>query len=159
MQPIGMMKMQCVTIYPNIYECVPDFMKIHHERFWTFYGYFSNEARELRSNKTQLEQFPRNTLIFQNSIWMIPNSFRQKRLMCRSASDCSRFLNCLSRKQSEKYSAKWDRGLIWDHVGMRHLVQRKFANWLYVDSTKGTNQRGCEIVWPTFVFIILSGQR
>ena len=25
-------------------------------------------------------------------------------------SDCSRLLNCLCRKQSEKYSAKWDRG-------------------------------------------------
>ena len=89
---------------------------------------------------------------------MIPNSFRQKRLPCRSASDCSRLLNCLSRKQSEKYSANRDRGLIWDYVGLRHLVQRKCANWLYVDSTKGTKQRGCEIVGPTFVFIILSSQ-
>ena len=26
-------KMQCVTIYPNIYECVSDYMKIHHDRF------------------------------------------------------------------------------------------------------------------------------
>ena len=30
---IGMMKMQCVTLYPNIYECVSNYMKIHHDRF------------------------------------------------------------------------------------------------------------------------------
>ena len=30
---IGMMKMQWVTINPNIYECASDFMKIHHDRF------------------------------------------------------------------------------------------------------------------------------
>ena len=24
LKPLGMMKMQCVTIYPNIYECVSD---------------------------------------------------------------------------------------------------------------------------------------
>ena len=36
LKSIGMMKMQCVTIYPNIYECVFDYMKIHHDRFWTF---------------------------------------------------------------------------------------------------------------------------
>ena len=33
MKPIGMMKIQCVTIFPNIYECVSDYMKIHHDRF------------------------------------------------------------------------------------------------------------------------------
>ena len=33
MKPIGMMKMQWVTINPNIYECASDFMKIHHDRF------------------------------------------------------------------------------------------------------------------------------
>ena len=32
-KPIGMIKMQCVTIYANIYECVSDDMKIHHDRF------------------------------------------------------------------------------------------------------------------------------
>ena len=32
---------------------------------------------------------------------MVPNSFRQKRLPCRSVSDCSRLLNCLYRRQSE----------------------------------------------------------
>ena len=48
------------------------------------------------------EQFPRNKQ-------KVP--FRQKRLPCRSVSDCSRLLNCLYRKQSEKYSAKWDQGL------------------------------------------------
>ena len=32
-KPIEMMKMQCVTIFPNIYECFPDYMKIHHDRF------------------------------------------------------------------------------------------------------------------------------
>ena len=41
---------------------------------------------------------------------MIPISFRQKRSPCRSVSDCSRLLNCLYRKQSEKCSAKCDRG-------------------------------------------------
>ena len=37
LKPIGMMKTQSVTIYPNIYECVSDYMKIHHDRFLTFY--------------------------------------------------------------------------------------------------------------------------
>ena len=41
---------------------------------------------------------------------MITISFRQKRLPCRPVSDCSGLLNFLHRKQSEKYSAKWDRG-------------------------------------------------
>ena len=48
--------------------------------------------------------------MFQNSIWMIPISFRQIRLPCRSVSDCSRLLSCLYCEQSEEYSAKWDRG-------------------------------------------------
>ena len=33
LKPIGMMKMQCVIIYSNIYECVCDYRKIHHDRF------------------------------------------------------------------------------------------------------------------------------
>ena len=33
LKPIGMMEMQCVTINPNICECVYDYMKIHHDRF------------------------------------------------------------------------------------------------------------------------------
>ena len=33
LKPIGMMEMQCVTIYPNLYEYVSDYMKIHHDRF------------------------------------------------------------------------------------------------------------------------------
>ena len=41
---------------------------------------------------------------------MISISFRQKRILCQLVSDCSRLLNCLCRKQSEKYLAKWDRG-------------------------------------------------
>ena len=45
LKPIGMMKMPCVTIYPNIYECVSDYMKIYHDHFWTFYGHFPNEVR------------------------------------------------------------------------------------------------------------------
>ena len=32
-KPIRMMKMQCVTIYPNSYEYVSDYMKIHNDRF------------------------------------------------------------------------------------------------------------------------------
>ena len=36
--------------------------------------------------------------------------FRQKQLAHRLVSDCSQLLNCLYRKQSEKYSAKWNRG-------------------------------------------------
>ena len=35
-KPIRMMKMKSVTIYPNIYECVSDYMKIHYDRFGTF---------------------------------------------------------------------------------------------------------------------------
>ena len=33
LKPIGIMKMQCETVYPNIYACVSDYMKIHHDRF------------------------------------------------------------------------------------------------------------------------------
>ena len=33
LKPIGMMKMHCVTIYPNSYECVSGCMKIHHGGF------------------------------------------------------------------------------------------------------------------------------
>ena len=33
LKPIGMMKMHCVTIYLNIYECVSDNMVIHNDRF------------------------------------------------------------------------------------------------------------------------------
>ena len=33
LKTIGMMKMQCVTSYPIFYECVSDYMKIHHDRF------------------------------------------------------------------------------------------------------------------------------
>ena len=31
LKPIGMMKMQCITIYLNIKECISDYMKIHHD--------------------------------------------------------------------------------------------------------------------------------
>ena len=44
---------------------------------------------------------------------MISIYFRQKRLPCQPVSDCSQLLNCLYRKQSEKCSAKWDRGFRW----------------------------------------------
>ena len=44
LKPIGMMQMQCVIIHPNIYECVSDYMKIYHDRFWKFYGHFANVA-------------------------------------------------------------------------------------------------------------------
>ena len=33
LKPIGMMKTQRETVYPNIYECVSDYMKIYHDRF------------------------------------------------------------------------------------------------------------------------------
>ena len=36
LKPIGMMKMLCVIIYENIYECVSDYMKHQHDHFWTF---------------------------------------------------------------------------------------------------------------------------
>ena len=52
----------------------------------------------------------RNMQIVYNSIWIITISFRQTRLPCRLVSECSRLHNCLYRKQSENYSAKWDRG-------------------------------------------------
>ena len=47
LKSIRMMKMQCVTIaiYPKIYKCVSDYMKIYHHPFWTFYGHFAYEAR------------------------------------------------------------------------------------------------------------------
>ena len=45
LKPIGLMKMQCVTIYPSIYEWVSVYMKIHHDRFWTLYRHFANVAR------------------------------------------------------------------------------------------------------------------
>ena len=31
------------TIYPNIYNYVSDYMKIHHDHFRTFYGQFANK--------------------------------------------------------------------------------------------------------------------
>ena len=42
---------------------------------------------------------------------MISISFRQIWVLCQPVSDCLRLLNCLYRKQSETYSAKWDCGL------------------------------------------------
>ena len=33
LKPIGMMKMQCVTVCSNIYECVSDYMEIHNDSF------------------------------------------------------------------------------------------------------------------------------
>ena len=135
LKPIGMMKMQCVTMYPNIYECVSDMM-IRHDRFWTFYGHFANEARKLRINKTKWEQFPRKKQIVQNIIWMISISFRKKRLPCRSVSDWSRSLNCLYRKQSEKCSAKCDRGLIhFQNIGyalwFKALLTETRMKWIH----------------------------
>ena len=44
LKPIGMMKMH-TTVYPNIFECVSDHMKIHLDRSFTFYRHFANEAR------------------------------------------------------------------------------------------------------------------
>ena len=54
---------------------------------------------------------------------MISIYFRQKRLPCRSVSDCPLLLNCLYRKQSEKYSAKWDRGFRCDCVRSNTLCR------------------------------------
>ena len=45
LKPIEMMKIQFLTIYPNVYECVSDYMKIHHGRFWIFYGHLANKSR------------------------------------------------------------------------------------------------------------------
>ena len=45
LKPMGMIKMQLVIIYPNIYACVSDDVKTHHDRFRTFYGHFTNKAR------------------------------------------------------------------------------------------------------------------
>ena len=33
LKPIGMIKMLCVAIYPNIYQCASDYMQIYHDRF------------------------------------------------------------------------------------------------------------------------------
>ena len=130
--------MQRVTIYPNIYKCVSDYMNICHDRFWTFYGHFANEPRKLRIDKTKWEQFPRNTPILQNVIWMIQISFRQKRLPCWSVSDCLRLINCLYRKQLEKYSAKWDRGFI------RASQKKEILNCLHKKNIHFTNLKNCE---------------
>ena len=35
LKPIKKMKMQCEAVYPNSHECVFDYMKNHHNRFWT----------------------------------------------------------------------------------------------------------------------------
>ena len=45
LKPIGMIEIQCVTIYPNIYESVSDYMKIHRDRFPTVCCHFANEGR------------------------------------------------------------------------------------------------------------------
>ena len=57
---------------------------------------------------------------------MVPIPFRPKRLTCRSVSDGSRLLNYLYRRQSETYSAKWDRGfrVRIKHVSARLLIRR-----------------------------------
>ena len=44
-QPIGMMEMLCVTIYPNVNERVSNNMKIHHDHIRTFCGRLTNEPR------------------------------------------------------------------------------------------------------------------
>ena len=46
-------------------------------------------------------------------------------LPCRSVSDCSRLLHCLYRKQSGKYSAKWDRGLKVQSDRERHRQKQR----------------------------------
>ena len=61
--------MQFVTIYPNIYEYVSDYMKIHHDRFRTFCEHFANEVRWLRINKTKWEQFLTKTHIVHMYGW------------------------------------------------------------------------------------------
>ena len=43
------------------------------------------------------------------------------RLPCRLVSECPRLYNCLYRKQSENYSAKWDRGFSATSHGIRSL--------------------------------------
>ena len=39
-----MVKMQCVTIYPNIYECVSDYMKNHHEIYVNSSKYYMDDT-------------------------------------------------------------------------------------------------------------------
>ena len=51
-------------------------------------------------------------IILKYYYYITTETFRQKRLTCRSVSDCSRLLKCLYPKQSETFPAKWDRGII-----------------------------------------------
>ena len=86
--------------------------RLHVDLPWPFLNILWTLCKKKRYpmiNETNWEQFPRNAQIFHNIIWIIPFSFRQKRLPYRSVSDCSRLLNCLYRKQSGKYSARWNR--------------------------------------------------
>ena len=65
-KPIGIMKKQCETVYPNIYECVSDYMKIVHDRFWTFTDTLQTNEESFGFNMIKWEQFPKNMQIVQN---------------------------------------------------------------------------------------------
>ena len=44
---IGMMKIQCVTVYPNNYERVFDYNEDSSRTFLNIYGHFANEAYDI----------------------------------------------------------------------------------------------------------------
>ena len=90
--------MQYETVYPNIYKCVSDYIKIHHDRFWTFTDTLRTRQDSWGFRTNKWEQCPKNMQIVQIIIWLILIYFRQKRLPRRSVSDCLRLLNCLYRK-------------------------------------------------------------
>ena len=63
----------CVIIYPNIYECVSDYTKIHHDRLCTFYGHYANEARKMRINDQNENSFEKyaNRSKYYNGLYQI----------------------------------------------------------------------------------------
>ena len=63
---------------------------------------------------------------------MMPIYFRQKRLPCRSVSDCSRSLNCRYRKQSAKIFGKVRPGLNKAYVVLTIYKQMlKLSNYTF----------------------------
>ena len=79
--------------------------------------------------------------------------FRFNRNDCRA--DWSRFLNCLYRRQSEKYSAKWDRGFTNKDYYLTNFAAHTFIRLLYMFARKyrGTSDCPGNRIWPCQRFI------
>ena len=119
--------MQGEIVYPNIYECLFDFKYIHRARFRTFTDTLRTKQDGQEFNTTRWEDFPRNMQIVQNHYTDETGFFSTETI---AAPIGCRMANWLYFKQSEKYSAKRDRGLMaysdWTRwrqfYGVKHVV-------------------------------------